>query len=160
MHPKAAYVEEVDSGSGSLTVMHLFALCTKPEKVQDTSQNILVKLMKAKMSSDTLKDIFAQNPPLLDPPEQAIADREGASDFYSDFSMAFIGQAFGTTSPDDAAKLSDAERLKIKYYFQNAMPKTHTHTHANTCSYGLTIIYMHILEQSTSLGTSALEPPG
>ena len=134
MHPKAAYVEEVDSGSGSLTVMHLFALCTKPEKVQDTSQTILVKLMKAKMSSDTLKDIFAQNPPLLDPPEQAIADRKGASDFYSDFSMAFIGQAFGTTPPDDAAKLSDAERLKIKYYLQNTMPKKPAYTdQSNAC---------------------------
>ena len=134
MHPKAAYVEEVDSGSGSLTVMHLFALCTKPEKVQDTSQTILVKLMKAKMSSDTLKDIFAQNPPLLDPPEQAIADRKGASDFYSDFSMAFIGQAFGTTPPDDAAKLSDAERLKIKYYLQNTMPIKPAYTdQSNAC---------------------------
>ena len=36
-----------DSASNELTLMNFFALCTKPEKVQETSQNILVKLMKA-----------------------------------------------------------------------------------------------------------------
>ena len=86
------------------------------------------------MSSDTLKDIFGQNPPLLDPPEEAIADREGASDFYSDFSMAFIGQAFGTTPPDKAIKLTDAERLKTKYFLQNTTPKKPAYTdQANAC---------------------------
>ena len=120
--------------SGDLTLMNLFALCTKPAKVQDTSQTTLVQLMKAKMSKDTLKNIFGQNPPILDPPEQAIADRKGASEFYTDFSMAFIGQAFGTTPPDDDAKLSDAERLKVKYYLQNTMPKKPAYTdQSNAC---------------------------
>ena len=104
-----------------LTLMRLFALSTAPPNIGKRAQELFVKLMLYAMNASTREDIFHENAPLLDPDEEVVVKRTGASDFYDQFSIAFIGEAFGRHPPDDQSKLSSEEKRKIAYWIERTV---------------------------------------